>query len=462
MRQTKTGDAAGVRPVARRAFRRGLLIAAAGALAAPVAAMAGTASVEGTTLKFVAAPGESNTLAISFNPATSTFTVNEVSLTTTAGAGCTAVAGDPTRVTCTIPGATAVNVDLGDENDDLATGAFTLPVTAAGGAGADEIDTGPGADSISGGDGDDDLGGGGGNDTISGGTGQDDLAGGSENDTLSGDEGNDLLRTDGGADSLAGGAGRDLVTYSGRTTGVTVTLDDVANDGGAGELDNVRSDVEDITGGVGNDSLTGSNRPNALVGGVGNDTLNGLGGTDDLDGGSGNDTLDGGSDDDDLDGGLDADTISGGSGNDTVTYATRIDPVRVTLNDVAGDGESGENDNVRISVENVTGGRAADRIIGSRFPNRLQGGPGNDILSGGAAGDDLDGQGGNDRINGGTGRDSLSGGNGRDFLFARDRTPDDVFCGAGNDVVVTADRTDPLSRRDRTSPACERGGVLSS
>lgn len=443
----------------RRTLRRGVLIASAGVLAAPVAAMAGTASVDGTTLRFVANPGESNTLTITFSAATDTFTVNEVSLTTTAGTGCTAVVGDPTRVTCAIPGATAVNVDLGDENDDLATGAFTFPVTATGGPGSDEIDTGPGADTITGGDGDDDLGGGGGNDTVSGGTGQDDLSGGSENDTLSGDEGNDLLRSDTGADAMAGGAGRDVATYSGRTTAVTVTLDDVANDGGVGELDNVRSDVEDVTGGVGNDTLNGSNRPNALVGGVGNDTLNGLGGTDDLDGGSGNDVIDGGADDDDLDGGLDADTIRGGSGNDTLTYASRIDPVAVTLNDVAGDGEAGENDNVGISVENVTGGRAADRLIGSRFPNRLLGGPGNDILSGGGAGDDLDGQSGADRVNGGTGNDSLSGGTGADFLFARDGFADDVFCGAGTDVIVTADRTG--ARRDRTSPACERGGVAS-
>ena len=459
MRQTRTRARRAARPRATKMLRRGLLVAAAGVLAAPVAAMAGTASISGTTLSFTAAPGESNDLVITFNAGTNTFNVNEVSLNVTAGAGCSAVVGDPTRVTCALAGATAVNVDLGDENDDFGAGGLTTPITVTGGAGSDKIDTGSGADTITGGDGDDDLGGGAGNDTVTGGAGQDDLSGGADNDTLLGEEGNDLLRTDSGADVLAGGTGRDETSYATRTTGVTVTLDDVANDGGVGELDNVRSDVEDVTGGVGNDSLTGSDRPNELVGGSGNDTLNGLGGTDDIDGGSGNDTLDGGSDDDDLDGGLDADTIRGGSGNDTVTYATRIDPVSVTLNDVAGDGEAGENDNVAASVENATGGRAADRLIGSRFPNRLVGGPGNDILSGGAAGDDLEGQGGNDRINGGTGRDSLSGGNGRDFLFARDRTPDDVFCGAGTDVIVTADRTG--ARRDRTSPTCERGGVAS-
>jgi hypothetical protein len=60
-----------------------------------------------------------------------------------------------------------------------------------------------------------------------------------------------------------GGAGGDEVTVSADDNGtidgpivVQVTLDDVANDGSSGELDNVTSSVEDVLGGSGADSLT--------------------------------------------------------------------------------------------------------------------------------------------------------------------------------------------------------------
>ena len=56
---------------------------------------------------------------------------------------------------------------------------------------------------------------------------------------------------DGGhaADTLDAGPGLDTVTYLDRTTDLAVSLDDVANDGATGELDNVAADFENITGG---------------------------------------------------------------------------------------------------------------------------------------------------------------------------------------------------------------------
>ena len=71
----------------------------------------------------------------------------------------------------------------------------------------------------------------------------------------------------------------------------TITLDDVRNDGGAGELDNVHSDVEDVNAGGGNDSVTGSDGVNTLDGGDGDDRLDGRGGVDTFFGGPGADTL---------------------------------------------------------------------------------------------------------------------------------------------------------------------------
>ena len=163
-----------------------------------------------------------------------------------------------------------------------------------------------------------------------------------------------------------------------------------------------------------------------LDGDPGNDVLTGGSGNDILWGGGGDDTLDGGAGDDSLDGNAGADDISGGSGSDTVHYDTRSNPVSVSLDGLAGDGEAGEGDNVSPDVENVVGGSAGDSLTGSAADNVLQGGAGDDTLDGGA------------------GVDSLAGQDGNDTLLARDGSPDLVACDAGTDSVV-ADAVDQLS-----------------
>ncbi|MCZ4611429.1 calcium-binding protein [Streptomyces sp. Lzd4kr] len=119
------------------------------------------------------------------------------------------------------------------------------------------------------------------------------------NNVLHGGGGSDLLQGGNaipgadpnldGSDTLFGGSGNDTVSYGYRTDGVSVDPDNVADDGRAGENDNVRSDVENITGGAGNDSLSGrSGVSNRLVGGGGADDLDGFDGDrlDILDGGT--------------------------------------------------------------------------------------------------------------------------------------------------------------------------------
>jgi Ca2+-binding RTX toxin-like protein len=75
-----------------------------------------------------------------------------------------------------------------------------------------------------------------------------------------------------------------VVLYDDRTAGepVDVTIDGVADDGGAldGGKDNVLLSVENVLGGAGEDTLTGSAAPNALTGGGGADNLHGLAGND--------------------------------------------------------------------------------------------------------------------------------------------------------------------------------------
>jgi Ca2+-binding RTX toxin-like protein len=123
----------------------------------------------------------------------------------------------------------------------------------------------------------------GGNDVLNGLTGNDTLDGGTGNDTFATGSAAD------GKDVYVGGTGVDVADYHLRTLALTVTLDGAANDGQSGELDNVRTDVENVYGGAGADKLFGSSLANRLLGYGGNDQLTGGLGADYLDGGTGND-----------------------------------------------------------------------------------------------------------------------------------------------------------------------------
>ena len=142
---------------------------------------------------------------------------------------------------------------------------------------------GGGGDLLQGKAGSDRLDGGPGNDRAFGGAGADDVRGGSGNDVLGGGL---------GPDGMSGGSGRDIVVYGQRGVPVVVTIGAGANDGVAGERDNVKADVESVQGGRGNDVLTGNNRANRLFGGGGNDRVLGKGGSDVLIGAGDDDRLD--------------------------------------------------------------------------------------------------------------------------------------------------------------------------
>jgi Ca2+-binding RTX toxin-like protein len=81
------------------------------------------------------------------------------------------------------------------------------------------------------------------------------LVGGPGDDTLQGGDGADVFvqgSAPDGADDVRGGGGDDTVDYSRRPANTAyVTLDDVANDGGVGERDNIHKDVEKALGAVG-------------------------------------------------------------------------------------------------------------------------------------------------------------------------------------------------------------------
>ncbi|MGI9658498.1 MAG: calcium-binding protein, partial [Gaiellaceae bacterium] len=164
---------------------------------------------------------------------------------------------------------------------------------------------------------------------ILGGSGADVLNGNNGANTLSGGPGDDVLGGALGADVLIGGDGIDSVSYVTRTGDLTVTLDGVADDGETGEGDSVAADIENVTGGLGDDLIIGSAVANTLQGGPGDDILDGGGG---------------------------ADVLSGGIGVDTVDYSARTLAVSVDLDGIPDDGEAGEGDNVITDIEDILGG----------------------------------------------------------------------------------------------------------
>jgi hypothetical protein len=130
-----------------------------------------------------------------------------------------------------------------------------------------------------------------GNDVINGTPAGEAIYGGAGDDTILAGGGDDDLDGGPGADLLSGGDGDDSVAYGGPAS-VDVSLDGAANDGAAGERDNVGIDVEDVFAGDGDDKIVGSARANTLDGGAGDDRITGGAGADTLFGGDGADFID--------------------------------------------------------------------------------------------------------------------------------------------------------------------------
>lgn len=387
------------------------------------AASTGVASVNaGGELLFTAGGGKTNRVVLTGSGGRITL---DDRVAVRAGAGCTAVGADRTRVVCT--GVTYLrSIDLGDR-DDVFVNRTGLYGNVYGGSGADTLTGGSGSESLYGNSGRDRINGGGGADELWGGSGADVLHGnggrdrlhdGSGADRVYGDSGNDtffdgpgkdvfhggsgddgfLAGTSTAADRYHGGSGTDLVAYYERTEGVTLDADGKSDDGRKGEKDNIGTDVENLTGGKGNDRIHGTNGANLLEGGPGDDRIYGRGGRDVLIGDVGRDHLDGGAGNDLLYGDpalnsespvVYADVIVGGSGVDTVDYGSYDQAVVVDLDGAKGDdGARGEKDTVGRDVENIMGGYGDDVLTGNAANNVLNGGwAGADVLRG-RGGDD--------------------------------------------------------------------------
>jgi Ca2+-binding RTX toxin-like protein len=278
------------------------------------------------------------------------------------------------------------------------------------------------------------------------------IKGGTAADTITGnDAGGNILWGNGGNDTFIqsavlsandvfnGGDGVDTVTYALRvdaTKPILVTIDTLANDGEAAEHDKIMVDVENVTGGSGDDTITGSAVDNVLSGGPGADKLSGGAGNDTLIGGAGDDILKGEAGDDTFSEEAapnGADTMIGGTGIDTVDYSARTAALTINMdattilttpfaaagpNGASGGTAGGEGDLIVTDVENCIGGHAADIINGNAGDNQLEGG--SDVTGTPALTDvidTIDGKGGDDVIDGGPGVDLVTCGSGDDFLL---------------------------------------------
>lgn len=371
-------------------LRRAATIAAAVLVPLLYAApgVAGTASFDGTTFRYVAAPGEANRVTVRMGDTCRPYDepqcgfamlLEERGAPLVAGPACRKLSAY--QVTCVIGAAwqyaandeQLAHLALGDADDWAETAGACPPHDGL--ALCDTL--------VEGGDGDDTLRGAlpgsmpGARDQLRGGPGRDDVRGGYE------------LDGGPGADTLRGYAGLDpkdvsRAVYRDRDRPVFVTLDRRRDDGERGENDLVFR-VSGVEGGAGNDVLVGNVRTNIFYGGHGRDLIVARGGSDRA------------------------------YGDD---FRTLVDPF----------------------CHPYLGG--ADRIYGGRGRDRLRGCGGADFVSGGPGPDYIDGQRGRDRIGGGSGRDRLAGAAGNDTFLARDRYPDAVFGGRGRDRARVDARLD--------------------
>ncbi|WP_299820447.1 M10 family metallopeptidase C-terminal domain-containing protein [uncultured Jannaschia sp.] len=207
----------------------------------------------------------------------------------------------------------------------------------------------------------------GGGDYFNGRDGDDVLDGGADGDILYGEGGNDTIIGGGGQDYLDGGDGIDMVDYRG--SGAAVTVDLAAGTASGGDADGpvqivgqgtlYRSDIL-----AGFENAAGSFHDDRLIGDGGVNTLRGRSGDDTLTGGAGRDVLD------------------GGAGRDMADYSDAETGVRLNL------GRGGSMGDTFVSIEDLAGSGADDRILGDGAANTLVGQGGGDRIAG-RGGDDM-------------------------------------------------------------------------
>jgi Ca2+-binding RTX toxin-like protein len=311
-------------------------------------AQAGTLSRVGADLlRYDADLGETNRIFVSTD--SEGIRVIDTGATVTAGAGCTAPADHEGHCAAN-PGQTRLEINAGDQDDYVNILPRTLNLAF-----------------------------------VDGGAGEDELIGG-------GARSGNFLDGGPGADTFEGAV---MVDYHTRTNPLLVTIgDDLANDGEAGEGDNISSEAIGVEGGAGNDDMTVLDSPSVQH----HTLLEGVDGADHLS----------------ILRQTETGSIFGGTGPDVIHNEAQYGL--------------------------VYGANGDDLIFGGPGPQGLEGVGGDDVIRGLGGADHLFGNRGADEFLPGPGEDHVAGGHGPDTIYARDGQRDTLSGGPGKEDRARVDR----------------------
>ncbi|WP_081979638.1 calcium-binding protein [Pseudooceanicola atlanticus] len=309
-----------------------------------------------------------------------------------------------------------------------------------------------GNDLLDGRGGDDFLQGDGGNDTLIGGEGTDGLHGGPGNDLyLPGPPSPNTPIGDTVTDTGTDPNEIDTISYANATGPVTVDLNQLDGDQGAGWAFRLRaSGIERVIGSIFSDVLIGTDFPESiqdspsdiLEGNLGDDTLYGLSGSDFLQGGPGFDVLIGGPDGE----------IRGPGPGDVAIFNVpfaQLDLFRPGDGSVLVAAPGGGVDRL-FEVEYIQSTNGFHLIqnianstkglfVGDGAANTLNGGVNDDLIFGRSGNDTLNGNAGNDVIEGENGSDTIDGGPGADMMYGGNDGDTYFVDNIGDSIVEFAD-----------------------
>ena len=241
------------------------------------------------------------------------------------------------------------------------------------------------------------------------------MAAGSEAAVYLGFEGDDWITPGAGSDTVDGGDGTDMVSFFDALSRAVIDL--ALGTAVIGAETDVLQNIENITGTIFGDLITGD---------AGANRIRALGDYDWLVGSGG------------------GDLFEGGTGRDTVAYSSAAAGVTASL--LSDTGTAGQANGDRyIDVENLTGGSFADRLTGDADRNILRGLGGDDFLFGLAGADTIDGGAGRDSIDGGLGNDRMTGGRGNDTADGGANWDVAVYSGTRAQYTVTRNAAGSIS-----------------
>jgi Ca2+-binding RTX toxin-like protein len=230
------------------------------------------------------------------------------------------------------------------------------------------------------------------------------IVGGTGNDTISGNNADETFAGGGGNDVITGGAGVNTIDFSINTSSVTVQFSATGQGTavGAQSGQDTFTQIQNIIGSQGDDTITGDSA---------NNVIDGQGGGDQIDGGGGSDIVS-------YVNTIASYTFVAASDGYLQVWDYAYTDTIINVETFSFAGIDFLYSAVAAAAASVMSGTAsADTITGSSAAEAIFGGAGNDTISGLAGNDLIYGDGGNDVIFAGEGTNNINGGTGSDTLI---------------------------------------------